>query len=86
MGDGSASLYGSNRNGREIQSGRGISSDGTGLPHGHFLAELQLCKRWVTEQFPDIDVKKLMVESPSGSNKGSNREDLEEDEDLASLP
>lgn len=41
------------------------------------------------KQFLDIDIQKLSVESPSGSSKnskGSDRKDLKEGEDLASLP
>lgn len=41
------------------------------------------------EQFPSIDVEKLMVESPSGSGKGyasSDGKDSEEGGDLSSLP
>lgn len=39
-----------------------------------FLQGFKLRKAWTVELFPDMDVKKLEVELPSGCNEGSDNE------------
>lgn len=54
-----------------------------------FLESFELCKRWATKRFLGIDIKKLMMGSPSGSSEGFasfDREGMEASEDPASLP
>lgn len=54
-----------------------------------FRQSFDLCKRQVAEQFPSIDIGKMMVDLPHGESEdcsGFDKEDPEEGEDPASLP
>lgn len=54
-----------------------------------FWQSFELYKKRVTEQFSNMDIGELTMESPLGNEKesiGYNEEDLEEGEVLASLP